>query len=100
MVRADPGRGSTDYLRGLSYKYKTGGVWDAELYTEERGGLYTKRLDTRTASTPSSFHDFIDSIIEGRQPMATGDHGLKVMQVIEGIYRSAESGKEVRYRTK
>lgn len=84
---------------GLSYKYKTGGVWDAELYTDERGDLYTKRLDARTASTPSSFHDFIDSIIERRRPIATGDHGLKVMQVIAGIYRSAESGKEVRYRT-
>ena len=85
---------------GLSYKHRTGGGWDAELYTEERGDLYTKRLDTRTMSTPSSFHDFVDSIVEGRPPLATGDHGLKVMKVIEGIYRSAKSGKEVRYRTK
>jgi len=83
---------------GLSYKHRSGGGWDAELYTDERGDLYTKRLDTRTVSTPSPFHDFVDSIIEGRPPLATGDHGLKVMKVIEGIYRSAKSGKEVRYR--
>ena len=83
---------------GLSYKHKAGGGWEADLYTDERGDLYTKRLDARTVSTPSSFHDFVDSIIEKRPPLATGDHGLKVMKIIEGIYRSAASGKEVRYR--
>ena len=83
---------------GLSYKHKSGGGWEADLYTDERGDLYTKRLDARSSSTASSFHDFVDSIIEKRPPLATGDHGLKVMKIIEGIYRSAESGKEVRYR--
>ena len=64
----------------------------------EQGDQYTKRLDVRTDSTPSFFPDFVDSIIEKRPPLATGDHGRKVMKVIEGIYRCAESGKEVRYR--
>ena len=85
---------------GLSYSHKAGGGWEAELYTEEgeEGDLYTKRFDQRTESTPSPFHDFVDSILEHRAPLATGDHGLKVMKVVEGIYRSAKTGKEVRYR--
>ena len=84
---------------GLSYRHKSGGGWAAELYTEEgKGDLYTKRFDGRSGPTLSSFDDFVDSIIEKRPPLATGDHGLKVMKIVEGIYRSARTGKEVRYR--
>ena len=41
---------------------------------------------------------FVDSILEKRPPLATGEEGLKVMKILEGIYRSAASGREVRYR--
>ena len=60
--------------------------------------MFTKRLDYRTESTPSSYHEFVNSILERRKPLATGDQGLKVMKILEGIYRSAETGREVRYR--
>jgi predicted dehydrogenase len=39
---------------------------------------------------------FVDSI-EKRPPLATGEEELKVMKILEGIYRSAASGREVRY---
>lgn len=39
--------------------------------------------------------DFVDSVREGRQPGATITHGLDVLRVIDAIYRSAESGREV-----
>lgn len=71
---------------------------EAEIYTDEGGDMFTKRLDYRTDPTPSSYHEFVDSIIERRKPMATGEQGLKVMKILEGIYRSAETGREVRYR--
>ena len=70
----------------------------AEIFTEEGGDQFTKRLDWRSGSTPSSYHEFVDSILENREPLATGEQGLKVMKILEGIYRSAESGREVRYR--
>lgn len=41
---------------------------------------------------------FVDRILEKRPPLATGEEGLKVMKILEGIYRSAASGREVRYR--
>jgi predicted dehydrogenase len=69
----------------------------AEIYTEEGGNLYTKALDQAMAPAPSAYSEFISSILEKRPPMATGDEGLKVMEILEGIYKSAQTGKEVRY---
>ncbi|HEV2066738.1 MAG TPA: Gfo/Idh/MocA family oxidoreductase [Thermomicrobiales bacterium] len=42
--------------------------------------------------------DFIDSIKAGRQPGATITHGLDVLRVLDAIYRSAETGKEIDLR--
>jgi predicted dehydrogenase len=39
--------------------------------------------------------DFVDSVREGRQPGATITHGLDILRVLDGIYRSAESGKQI-----
>ncbi|MEW6754912.1 MAG: Gfo/Idh/MocA family oxidoreductase [Candidatus Latescibacterota bacterium] len=69
----------------------------AEIYTEEGGALFTKVLDRRVVSAPQSYHEFVDSVLAKRPPLATGEQGLKVMKILEGIYRSAEMGTEVRY---
>ncbi|HEX2950572.1 MAG TPA: hypothetical protein VHV83_13575, partial [Armatimonadota bacterium] len=58
---------------------------------------FTKRLNCSTATAPSSYAEFVDSILEKRQPMATGEQGVKVMKILEGIYRSAELGHEICY---
>lgn len=71
----------------------------AEVYTEEGGALFTKTLDGTSIQTPSSYHEFVDSILEKRQPGATADHGIKVMKILEGVYKSAQTGREVRYRS-
>ena len=71
--------------------------FEAEVYTEEGGHLFTKRLDWSTIRVPSPYAEFIDSIVEQRQPMATGEQGLKVMRILDGIYESARTGREVRY---
>ncbi len=39
--------------------------------------------------------DFVDSVTQGRQPGATITHGLDVLRVLDAIYRSAETGKEI-----
>ena len=81
---------------GLVHRYEDG-RFEAEIYTEENGSQFTKRLDHRLTPTPSSFAEFVDSIVQGRPPAATGEEGLKVVKILEGIYRSARSGREVRY---
>ena len=84
---------------GLAHKNEQGGYdFVAEVYTDEGGDQFTKRLDWRTGATPSSYHEFVDSILEKRPPLATGQQGIKVMKILEGIYKSAATGREVRYR--
>ena len=84
---------------GLVQRNCDGGYgFEAELYTEEGESLFSKKLDRRIVGAPSSYHEFIDSILEDRQPMASAEQGLKVMKILEGIYKSAETGREVRYR--
>lgn len=40
--------------------------------------------------------DFLGSIRTGKPPAITGQDGLKALEVVEAIYRSAESGQSVR----
>jgi len=77
----------------------TGGTYNftAEVYTEEAGHLFTKKLDFSEVSAPSSYHEFVNSIVEKRPPIATGEHGIKVMKILDGIYQSAATGREVRF---
>ena len=83
---------------GLVQKNVRGGYeFEAEVYTDESGHLFTKKLDWSTTMTPSAYSEFVSSIVEKRPPLATGEQGLKVMKVLEGIYRSAATGREVRY---
>lgn len=42
--------------------------------------------------------DFVSSILEGRQPGSTITHGLDILRVLDAIYLSAETGKEVDLR--
>ncbi|MCE5197488.1 gfo/Idh/MocA family oxidoreductase, partial [bacterium] len=77
--------------------YDGGYQFKAEIYTAEGDHFFTKRLDCTNCAVPSAYAEFIDSILENRAPMATGEQGLKVMKILEGIYQSAKTGKEVRY---
>lgn len=83
---------------GLVQKNTGGGYnFTAEVYTDEGGDLFTKQLDWSNRRVPSSYHEFVDSIVEDRAPLATGEQGLKVMKILDGIYESAQTGWEVRY---
>ena len=70
----------------------------AEIYTNENGYLFTKRLDESPVSVPSAQAEFINSILEKRAPLATGEQGIKVMKILDGLYESAETGREVRFK--
>ena len=39
--------------------------------------------------------DFVRAVREGGQPRSTGEDGLRVQQVVDAIYASADSGREV-----
>jgi predicted dehydrogenase len=38
---------------------------------------------------------FVDCLREGKQPMATGQHGLDIMRILDSIYKSMETGQSV-----
>lgn len=83
---------------GLVQKNKNGTYeFTAEIYTEEGGNLYTKVLDRADVAPPSAYHDFINSIIEGREPIAKASDGIKVQKILDGLYRSAAEGHEIRF---
>ena len=77
---------------------KGGYEFIAEINTVEEGNFFSKKLQQRRAPSPSAYHEFANSIRENRPPAATGEEGLKVMKILEGIYKSAATGREVRYR--
>ena len=42
--------------------------------------------------------DFIDALCEGRHPVTTADQGVVVSKIIDAIYKSSDTQKEVRIR--
>ena len=42
--------------------------------------------------------DWVESIQTGKAPIAPGEHGLIVQKMLDGVYKSAETGKEVSLR--
>jgi len=86
-------------------------------YTElagTRGGatlnpltIYTERGGVVCDVTPQvprgrGFHGetahFVECILNRRKPIPNAEQGVQLMQMLDGIYRSSETGKEVRIR--
>ncbi len=47
-----------------------------------------------TQETPQQH--FIKSILEDKEPLATAEHGVQVMKILDAIYLSARKGEEVK----
>ena len=81
---------------GLVQKNTDGGYsFAGEIYTEEDGFMYTRKLDKGSRPVPPSHHEFVNSILEKRQPDATADQGIMVMRILDALYGSAAQKKEV-----
>ncbi|MFB3896646.1 MAG: Gfo/Idh/MocA family protein [bacterium] len=69
------------------------------IYKEELGAqvdlkpVYPK-VDTFAAETAY----FIDCILKNKEPMATGEQGLEIMQILDAIYLSAKTGKQIKIK--
>ena len=46
---------------------------------------------------PNAYHEFIDSILKNRRPLADAEDGIKVQMILDGLYRSAAEGREIRF---
>ncbi len=50
-----------------------------------------------TAEAVAEATQWLDAIIEDKEPLVKPEQALKVTQILEAIYQSAETGKEVRF---
>jgi predicted dehydrogenase len=67
-------------------------------YTEECGQpvAIKPNIINRAAGHELAVAHFVDCVSSGRPVESTGEQGLALMQIIEGIYESSQTGKEVR----
>jgi len=67
--------------------------------TQERhGSLFTYEPQVPNSNLNSHYAEmkgFVECIRDKKEPLVTGEHGLMVAQIMDGIYRSADEGKEV-----
>jgi predicted dehydrogenase len=71
----------------------------AEIYRRDHGGLSTLRMDAPPRDVVTVQADFVDAILDNREPAFSGEkHGLVTMQILDAIYESSRTGREVRVR--
>ena len=69
-----------------------------EIFTQEQGQPIDRvvKLEPEAAmGRHSAVMHFVDSLISGKQPISPGTDGLRIMKILDAMYRSAETGKAV-----
>ncbi len=81
---------------------KGGSSWDpAAIFTDRNGTMMnsTAGFLERQTDFPSLFalklRNWVDGCLKGTELTAPGEAGLAVQKMLDGVYRSAEAGKEV-----
>ena len=78
------------------YNLNEGYDFAVETYTEEHGFFYDKHLHPfpRQDAHNAMYH-FVDAILNDMPHTATGAEGLIVMEILDALYNSAETGKPI-----
>src|ERR1700722_6289305 len=72
-------------------------LYPAKLYRNGASGFETIQLaGLKTTYPEDRIHHFVAAILEGKKTLVTLDESLKVQQVLDAIYTSSTTGKEVR----
>lgn len=81
---------------------KGGCTWDPAMVFTDRAGHMTNYSPTYTgdgsfaALFDYKLRNFVDACLYNKPLEAPGDAGLAVQKILDGVYRSAEAGKEVK----
>lgn len=87
--------------------YEILGTKGGACFKKDELKIFTEQLDTLVDITPNlnyaqkpidEFEHFIDCIVHDKEPMASPEEAVKLMKIIDGIYQSSETKKEVTYR--
>lgn len=66
------------------------------LYTEEDGRELDKPLDAPSINGfDEEVKHFVGCIIDGKEPISSAQQGIMLMQMLDGIYESAQKGRSV-----
>jgi predicted dehydrogenase len=71
---------------------------EARLFTEHGDTLWNSQLQQTALPCPTPYQEFVDAVLDDRDPLATARHGLDVQLILDAIYRSAATGREVRIK--
>jgi len=69
--------------------------FEACLFGEWNGTYVSSKIDS-PAQGENSMNHFIDVIVDGVEPVTTAENGVNVMKILDGIYKSAKVGREIR----
>jgi predicted dehydrogenase len=78
--------------RNLDETYK----FEAELYVEREGAHFDMKLHPPVPPVSTPMYHFIDSIVNDKPHIATGEEGLLVMEILDALYMSAAEGMPVK----
>lgn len=73
----------------------TSGKASMTVFTEHAGALYDLDLHRTLEPSPTPGGYFVEAIRDDKPHMATGDEGLIIMELLDAIYESAETGEPV-----
>lgn len=73
-----------------------GYTFEAEIYLERNGSHYNMALHGPTKAVPKSMYHFVDCILNDRPHIATAEEGVRVMEILDALYRSAAEAAPVR----
>ena len=77
--------------RNLDETYK----FEAEIFLEKEGAHFDMKLHPPFPPASSAMTHFIDSILAGKPHTASGEEGLRVMEILDALYLSAAEGRPV-----
>jgi len=69
--------------------------FEAEIYLERDGRMYDMTLHPPVPECRGAMYHFADCILNDKPHTATGEEGLIVMELLDAIYKSAETGEPV-----
>lgn len=72
-------------------------LFPAKLFKQSLNGFETTHFyNTKNGPVEDHISHFVNCIIDGKKPLNPIEESLKVQQILDAIYLSAETGKEVR----
>jgi predicted dehydrogenase len=75
-----------------SYKF------EAELYVDHDGALFDMQLHPPFPERRESYYTFAEVLLGRAEPIATGEEGFIVMELLDAIYKSARTGRPVQIK--